>query len=144
MASLLIRWILARTFCQATEDEPRVEAALAAVLPGGAVSKDRLTGQFGNPVVVLSRRLSSAEDLRAAWRRWEEAGILEGLRTDVDARIDEDGVLHFRLDKQEAAEGRIRLLRDGDAIDVQVKVKAYPAKAEEIRRVAHALFAEVV
>ncbi len=139
MASLPIRWILARTYCQATEDEPRVEAALDVALPGGTTSKDRLAGEFGNPVVVLSRRLEKAEDVRAAWRRWEEAGILAGMRADLEGRVDADAILHFRLDKQEAAEGRISLLRDGDAIDVQVKVKSYPAKPEEIRKVARAL-----
>lgn len=144
MASLPIRWILARTHCQATEDEPRVVAALDVALPGGQTSKDRLVGQFGNPVVVLARRLEKAEDMRAAWRRWDEAGVLAEMREDLEGRVDENAVLHFRLDKQEAAQGRIALVRDGDAIDVQVKVKAYPARPEEIRRVARSLVMEAV
>lgn len=144
MASLPIHWILARTYGQATEDEARVAAALDAAVSGGAASRDRLTGQFGNPVLVLSRRLERAEDLRATWRRWAEAGILEGLRMDLDARLDDDGVLHLRLDKQQASEGQLVLRRDADAIDIQVKVKAYPAKPEEIRRIARALVTEAV
>ncbi len=144
MASLPIRWILVRAYCQATEDETRVRAALYAVASGGAPSRDALTGQFGNPVLVLSLRLERAEDLRATWRRWAEAGILSGLAADLDARVDEDAVLHFRLDKQRASEGTIALRGDADTIDVQVKVKAYPAKRDEIRRVARALVGEAV
>lgn len=144
MASLPIHWVLARAYGQATEDETRVTAALDAAVSGGAASRTRLTGQFGNPVLVLTRRLESAEDLRATWRRWTEAGIVEGLATDLEARLDDDGVLHFRLDKQQASEGRLVLRRDEDAIDIQVKMKAYPAKPEEIRRVARALVLEAV
>lgn len=142
MPSLPIRWILARTYCQATEDEARVDAALDAAVRGGKTSRDRRTGQFGNPVLVLSRRLDTAEDLRAAWRRWGEAGILGALVADLEARLDDEGVLHFRLDKQDAYEGRLILHRDADTIDVQVKLKAYPAKPAEIRRVARILVAE--
>lgn len=144
MPSFPIHWIFARTYCQATEEEARVEAAMDAAVPGGDSAKARLTGQFGNPVVVISRKLERAEGLREAWRRWGDAGVLRTISPDLDARLDDDGIFHFRLDKQEAAVGRLSVLRDGDAIDVQVKVKAYPAKPEEIRRVAQALFAEAI
>ncbi len=144
MTSLPIRWAVARAFAQATEDETRVAAALDAAVSGGTTAHERLTGQFGNPVVLLSRRIQNAEALRATWRRWAEAGIVETLRGDIEARLDEDGVLHFRLDKQQAYEGRLVLRREADAIDVQVKIKAYPASPEEIRKVARALVTEAI
>ncbi len=139
MASLPIRWILARTYGQATEDEARVATALEAAVGGGMPSEDRLMGQFGNPMLVFSRRLERAEEVRTAWRRWTEAGIVKALAKDLDSRIDDDGVLHFRLDKQEASGGRLALHEDADTIDIQVKLKAYPAKPEEIRKVARSL-----
>ncbi len=144
MPSLPIRWIHGRTYCQATEDEPGVEAALELAVPGAATTVHRLTGQYGNPVAILSRRLDSSEALRAAWARWLASGVVPALRPEIDARVDEDAVLHFRLDKQEAAQGRLVLLREGDAIDVQVKVKAYPATPAEIHRVARALVSGAV
>ncbi len=139
MASLPIRWILARTYSQATEDETQVSHALDAVVSGGLASMDQLEGQAGNPVRVLSRRLERAEDLRSTWSRWSEAGLPRDLLGELDMRVDDEGVLHFRLDKQEAARGLLALRRGADVIDVQVKLKAYPAKPEEIRRVARAL-----
>ncbi len=144
MPSLPIRWILARAYGQATEDEARVAVALEAAAAGGVPSVDHLTGQFGNPVVLLSRRLERSEEVRAAWSRWIEAGIVKALEADLDSRIDEDGVLHFRLDKQQACDGRLALHGDANTIDVQVKLKAYPAKPEEIRKVARALVTEAV
>lgn len=144
MPSLPIRWILARAFCQATEDEDRVGQALSAAVSGGTAAEERLEGQFGNVVLVVSRRLERSEDLRSTWGRWAEANLPRDLLRDLDARLDDDGVLHLRLDKQEAAQGRLQLHRDADAIDVQVKLKAYPAKREEIRRVARVLVSEAV
>lgn len=142
MASLPIRWIAARTFCQVTEEEDRVAAALDAAVSGGAAGRETLQGQFGNPVVVLMRRLERAEDLRATWARWREAGLLDVLREDLEARIDADGILHFRLDKQSAFAGTLTPARGADPVDIQVKLKAYPASPPEIRRVARSLVEE--
>lgn len=144
MASLPIHWIVARAYCQATEDEARVGGALSAAVSGGAASQERLDGQFGNPVLVVSRRLERAADLRTTWARWVEAKLAPELLRDLELRVDDDGVLHFRLDKQQAAEGHLLLQRGADAIDVQVKIKAYPANPAEIRRVARALVMEAV
>ncbi len=143
MPSLPIRWILARAYCQATEDETRVAEALKVAVSGGEAAQGRFTGQVGNPVLLLSRRLEHADDLRTTWARWAAAHLPEDLLRDLDGRLDDDGVLHFRLDKQEAAQGRLALHREGDAVDVQVKLKAYPAKPEEIHRVARALLEAV-
>lgn len=142
MPSLPIHWIVARAYCQATEDEGLVAEAVSAAVSGGTASEERVEGQFGNSVAVLSRRVEHAAELRATWDRWTEAKLPRDLLRDLDGRVDDDGVLHFRLDKQEAAQGQIRLRREADAIDVKVKLKAYPAKPEEIRRVARVLVSE--
>lgn len=142
MASLPIRWILGRTYCQATEEEDRVVQALEAAIAGGTPSRDRLEGQFGNPVLVLVRKLERAEEIRATWGRWQDTGLLGSLPGDLESRLDGDGVLHFRLDKQAAYRGSLLPAGDSDAIDIQVKLKAYPAKPEEILKVARSLIAE--
>jgi len=53
--------------------------------------------------------------------------------------VDEEGILHFRLDKQAAFEERLALAKDADAIDVRLKLIAYPAKAEEAKRIARSI-----
>ncbi len=142
MPSLPVHWIVARAYCQATEDEDLVAEAVSAAVSGGTPSEERVEGQFGSSVMVLSRRVEHAADLRATWDRWTQADLPRELLRDLDDRLDDDGVLHFRLDKQKAAQGQLRLRREADAIDVKVKLKAYPAKPEEIRRVARALVSE--
>jgi RNA binding exosome subunit len=142
MASLPIHWIAARTYCQVTEEEDRVVKALDTTIIGGAAGRDALEGQFGNPVVVLMRRVERAEGLRATWARWREAGLLAALKDDLEARLDADGILHFRLDKESAFAGALTPARGTDPIDIQVKLKAYPASPEEVRRVARSLMEE--
>ena len=142
MVSLPILWIRARAYCHATEEEDRVACALDAVCPAGEDRREVLEGQHGNPIVHLARRLADAKAIRRTWALWDRAGILSAIRPDVDARTDADGVLHFRIDKQRAFEGRLELAKEEDSVDVQVKIEAYPARAEEIRRVARELLSE--
>lgn len=142
MASLPIHWIRARTYCQATEEEGRVAAALDAAIRGGEGTRDRVEGQFGNPVLILTRQLDHAGAIRETWQRWREARLLPSLEADLSARLDEEGVLHFRLDKQAAFRGTLDLAATADAIDIRVKVKAYPANDAEIEKVARSLLTE--
>ena len=139
MADLPIHWILARTHGHATEVEARVVQALDEACPGPAPERRRLEGPYGAPLIVLSRRLARKEAIAKAWGRWADAGIARALASTLDSRLDGDGVLHFRLDKQKAYQGILALADTADAVDVQVKLKAFPAKAEVIRKAARIL-----
>ncbi|HYM40066.1 MAG TPA: RNA-binding domain-containing protein [Thermoplasmata archaeon] len=144
MASLPIHWIVARAFCHATEEESRVALALETAVPKGATTRRALEGEHGNPLVILTRRVDAPADVRAVWSQWSEAGLVAALRNAVDSRVDDDGILHLRIDKQKAFQGMLVPAREADTIDVQVKLKAYPAKPEEIRRIATLLVSEEV
>lgn len=136
MANPPIHWIAARVHCHATEDEDRVRRALDQVVPGTPEQRQVLQGQFGNPLVVLTRRVTAGAEVAAAWERWMTAGLIDTIRMTVDGRLDPDGVLHVRVDKQAAYGGILTLATGPDFIDLQAKLKAYPAKADVLRRVA--------
>ncbi|OLD91751.1 hypothetical protein AUG86_00385 [Euryarchaeota archaeon 13_1_20CM_4_64_14] len=142
MADLPIRRIEARTYCHATEEEERVATALALAVPEGVASREQLEGHFGNPLVRLTRRVEKRPAIRAVWSHWAAAGVPSAIARDIEARLDEDGVLHFRFDKQAAFRERLELAGDSDPIDIRLKLIAYPAKPAEARRVAHAILAE--
>ena len=139
MASLPIRWIEARTYCHATEDETRVDQALAFLCPEGETVREVLQGHFGNTLVRLTRRVEDRRSIRGLWDRWSAAGLTGSIARDVDARVDEEGILHFRVDKQAAVQERLTLATDADAIDVRLKLIAYPAKTEVARRAARSI-----
>ena len=142
MGKLPIHWIEARTYAHATEDEERVARALAFAFPEGPTAREALEGHFGNPLVRLTRRVEDGKHIRSVWELWAAAGLPSSLREDVDARVDEDGILHFRLDKQAAFGDSLSLAKDPDSIDVRLKLMAYPAKPEVARAVARAVLAE--
>ncbi len=142
MTSLPIHWIRARVYGHATEDEERVMRALETACPGGVDRREVLEGQYGNPILQVARRLEDRGGIRKAWQAWRAAGLVAAVRPDLDARTDEEGVLHFRIDKQQACGGVLALAHDEDSIDIQVKLETYPTRPEEIRRVAAALVAE--
>lgn len=142
MASLPIAWIEARTYCHATEDEGRVAQALAFALPEGDESREILEGHFGNALVRLTRRVKDRKAVRPAWERWASSDLGRAISDDVEARVDDEGVLHFRLDKQAAYQGRLALAGDSDALDVRLKLLAYPAKPERARQVARSILPE--
>lgn len=139
MAKLPIHWIEARTYRHATEDEARVESALAFAVTEGASVREVLDGHFGNVLVRLTRRIEDTKSIRTVWGQWSASGLPDALDADVDARVDEEGVLHFRLDKQAAFQNHLALAKDSDAIDVRVKLVAYPAKPDVARRVARSI-----
>ena len=142
MAKLPIRWIEARTYCHSTEDESRVAQAIEFACPGGEMTRELLEGHFGNSLVRLTRRVDDAKSIRGTWERWNVAGLATAISRDVDARVDEEGILHFRLGKQAAFQGGFELAKDSDSIDVRLKLISYPAKPEQARRVARSIISE--
>src|SRR5438094_9956858 len=97
MAKLPIRWIEARTYRHATEDEGRVGRALDFAVPGGAPARDVLQGHFGNKLVLLTRRLEENPSIRAAWERWTAVGLVVALATEADESVADGGNIYFRI-----------------------------------------------
>jgi len=141
MAKLPVHWIEARAYCHATEDEARVAQALDATFPAGETVRESLEGHFGNPLVRLTRRVEEGKTIRSIWERWTAAGLLENIAKDVESRVDDEGVLHFRIDKQAAYLQKLTLAQDADTIDVRLKLMAFPAKREVARQLARSVLA---
>jgi hypothetical protein len=57
-------------------------------------------------------------------------GAHERVLATLDARVDDDGILYLRLDKQAAFAGRLVLLDGEDAIQLRLKPEAHPANRE--------------
>jgi RNA-binding protein len=136
MANPPIHWITARVYCHATEDEDLVRRALDNIVPAASEERQVLEGQFGGPLIVLTRRVSASPEVAETWNRWAAAGLIDRIRESVDQRLDSEGVLHVRLDKQAAFGGVLALATGTDVVDVQAKLKAFPARQDILRRVA--------
>ncbi|MFO7834324.1 MAG: RNA-binding protein [Halohasta sp.] len=128
MPRVPFHYIDLRTFCYATEDEKRVEAALRAFLPE-EFDLDRMenTGHHGDRIVVLSARVETADAMRHVLDRLAELDTIDRVLDELDERVDDNCSFFMRLDKQAAFQDEIRL---GDGITLRAKVEAYPAKHE--------------
>ncbi len=128
MSSVPFHYVDLRTFCYATEDEKRVEAALRTYLPEECELDRQVTaGHHGDRIVVLSARLENADDVRYVLDRLIELPDYDAFLDELDERVSEDCSLYLTLDKQAAFRGEPQ---QGDGITLRAKVEAYPAKRE--------------
>ncbi|GAA0680502.1 RNA-binding protein [Natronoarchaeum mannanilyticum] len=128
MPSVPFHYVDLRTFCYATEDDKRVEAALRHYLPEEfEIEVAPTEGHHGDRIVVLSARVENADEMRRVLGQVAEIDQIDRVMDELDERVDENCSLFLRLDKQAAFNGRSEL---GEGITLRAKVEAYPAKQE--------------
>ena len=141
MASPPFHYLDLRAFCYATEDEPRVEAALRTLLPAEfPIERSMTEGHHGDRIVVLEARVERADEVRTVLDRILETATVAELEGTLTDRMDEDCAFFVRLDKQAAYRGSARL---GQGIQLRGKVESYPASREAAIENLATYFAEV-
>jgi RNA binding exosome subunit len=149
MASVPFHYVELRTFCYATEDEKRVEAALERFLPTRGdddprdppeIERSETEGFNGDRIVVLSTRVERADDVRHVLSALATADEFERVLDELDDRVDDNCAFFLSLDKQAAFGGRTEL---GEGITFRAKVEAYPAKRETAVANARETFADL-
>ena len=123
-----IKNVVFRTLVHGTESEERVRTALMFASGSDGVQIQKTSGHFQNEIIILSLELSEKRKINVFLRRLKEAGLLEKLLAEADQRTDDECMLHFRLDKQEAYQEKLSLAKNEDAIACAIKILAYPAK----------------
>ena len=112
----------------ATEDPDKIARAIAQVFSPATsrmeAEKRTVKGHFGNPITTF---LSNArgkqtdgllDELYTRLRPRDQTRLLE----ELGSRIDEDGRLHLRFDKQDCFRGSLRL-EDEDPVKVTVSLR---------------------
>ncbi|MFQ5918495.1 MAG: RNA-binding domain-containing protein [Thermoplasmata archaeon] len=129
-----------RVHAHATEDESKVREALAFVSGVEDPQVEQAAGHHGNAITILRASLHRAADLRAFWDRVRDSGQMGPLLAELESRLDARGQLFLRFDKQEAYQGRLKLVRHDDVVSAKGKVASYPARREKALAVARAYF----
>lgn len=128
MASVPFHYIDLRTFCYATEDDQRVEAALDTYLPDEfEIERMQSEGHHGDRIIVLSARVENADEMRHVLGKLRELTDIDRVRDELDERVDDNCSFFVSLDKQSAYRDTVEL---GEGITLRAKVEAYPAKKE--------------
>lgn len=132
-----------RAFAHATEDLRRVEDALAFAAGfdrvdetdakgfASALTKMPSQGHFRNPIMIMNLLLGRAALVRRFWDRLlAQPAVRRSLASQAADRLDDDLVFWFRLDKQAAARGALRLAEGEDVLLVRAKLATYPKDRE--------------
>ena len=126
MGKLPLHYVDLRAFCYATEDEPRVEAALRTYLPEEfPIERAESEGHHGDRILVLSARVENADGIRHVLGRVRELEDLDEVVDQLDERVDDNCAFYVKLDKQAAFRGEVKR---GEGLLLRAKVEAYPAK----------------
>ena len=127
------------TLVHATEDRRKVIVALNQVCSEDKfhprVTKQVLKGHFGNPItridLSLSGRAASAffDDFWAKLPSEDRGAAL----AELDRRVDDEGKLHLRVDKQECFRGVPRI-GDQDSMKIEIAYRDSSGSVDEVRR----------
>jgi RNA binding exosome subunit len=127
---MVFLYVKLRAFCQATEDSAKVRSAIDFLLPTGTLTERKTEGHHGNPILVLESKTEKRTEARQFWERLMNSAVGDELLDSLDSRIDEQCVLHARLDKQKAYLGEMGFVNQEDVITVYSKIESYPRKRE--------------
>ena len=110
------------------EDE-YVHAAALSWLVGNdeAVEIERMNSYHGSAIHIISAELKKRGQATKSLARLGEL-VLSQLKNELDSRMDDDNVIHIRLDLLELLAGRISLTVPGDRPTVKgrAKLEVYP------------------
>jgi RNA binding exosome subunit len=141
MTAVPFHYVDLRTFCYATEDDRRVEAALRTFLPEETeIEREETEGHNGDRILVFSVRLERADEVRHVLSKLAGLADLEGLLEELEARIDDNCAFYLQLDKQAAFNDAVEL---GDGLMLRGKVEAYPAKVDRAIETADSALREL-
>jgi len=130
-------------FAHATEDLEKVMEAVKHILPANRVEeidfkKNSLKGHHGNPIVFFETKIERKELVKAVihsvFSRLSELDK-EALRKEIKMHV-EKGSLYFRLDKQAAFQGVVKLC----TVDpIHLRIRFRKGKIEEIVKICEEL-----
>ena len=118
-----------------TEDREKVAMAIATLFPFEfEIVRIPAKGHFGNPIEYLEVEITKKKQIKEFWNNLIE--LLGDQRNYIintlEERIDDQGQLFIRFDKQKAYLGEVEVTEKGDAVVVKAKLVTYPAKKERI------------
>ncbi|MGC9111965.1 RNA-binding domain-containing protein [Acidilobus sp.] len=118
-----VRLLEARVYVHATESEEKVVQALHNLIGSSNIVVEELRGYFGNPITVVStsKEKEEAEEAFNKMISMLTEPDRRFLLSSLEERVDKEGSLHLRFDKQKAYLGKVVLSDSDDVIKVRVR-----------------------
>ena len=132
-----------RIHVHGTEVESKVESAVRNAFGEVDIQRKSTSGFHGNPIIVLSGRIGNRRMIGQFLARLPRDYINQ-IAEEAEKRIDENLMLHFRIDKQAAFMGAIAPPSDiGDTISISIKIEAFPATLQKALASLNELLQEI-
>ena len=119
-----------RATASGIEDEMVLAEALATLIGDeGAVEIERTNSYHGSPIHIVSAILTRSGPAQKALTNIGKEN-LKVILSQLDTRLDETNVIHFRLDQSDLISGILTLSQPGGQATVkgQTKIQVYPGQ----------------
>jgi len=126
----MFHWIKLRVFIYATEDRDKVMEALHNTGIDGEMKSEIAEGAYGDRIEILEIKGKKKSEIDALFKSLSKDEIKSMIET-LEDRIDDEGIFHFRLEKQEMYGNHPVLSSGGDIIAIEVKIASYPSSREK-------------
>ena len=139
----MIHNISYRTFVYGTEDEGKVIEAINILFPTSLPEKTITEDHFDNDILILSDKISKKRVTRDIAKFLNDNLSDEDkeiIKNELNRRMDDQGNLFLRFDKQEAFDENLKLTYSGNAIHVRIKIASFPVSKENAIKVSHKIF----
>jgi len=140
--SKVINHIEIETFVHATESLEKVNRCLGYFgLDMGQYKAEEMEGHYGNPILMLHAKVSKKRDIDS----FLSSPFLFSTRSEIcdtlEMRVDDEGLLYVRADKQDLCEDALILCDRGD-IRISMKFLAYPQRRDTVIQNARKLLCD--
>ncbi|SCG85042.1 RNA-binding protein [Methanobacterium congolense] len=138
----MIHNISYRAFVYGTENQEKVETGIKTLFPSSSPQSELTEGYYKNSVLILSDKITKKRETRNFVKILNELPVPDKKRIShqLENKIDDNGNLFLRFDKQRAYLGDLKVVEHGDSIHVKIKIAAYPAKKEIALKLAREMF----
>lgn len=138
----MIHNISYRVFVYGTENEEKVKETIKALFPYSNPHKEVIEGYFKNLVLVLSDKIEKRREIKDFMKLLKnlKPSAKKRILNELDMKIDSNGNLFLRFDKQLAYLDNLKIIEHGDAVHVKINIAAYPARKETAMEIAERIF----
>jgi RNA-binding protein len=138
----MIHNISYRAFVYGTENKEKVLESIKTLFPNSSPQCEATEGYYKNPVLILSNKIDKKKEIKDFVEKLSTMNdpARKRVLNRLEDKMDDNGNLFLRFDKQRAYMGDLKIVDHGDSIHLKIKIAAYPAKKKVALEIARKLF----
>jgi RNA binding exosome subunit len=138
----MIHNISYRAFVYGTENKEKVLNSIKTLFPNSSPQFEATEGYYKNSVLILYNKIDKKREIKDFVEKLSTMNdpARKRIINRLEDKMDDDGNLYLRFDKQRAYLGDLKVVEHGDSIHLKIKIAAYPAKKKVAIEIARKLF----